>query len=323
MRVLGLQLGASTACISLKRRASQIGTRLVHRSRTTSKMKHWDCRFVCVNTNSWALECMAERARSVCLRDALRVARRESGGSARCTRRHGLCSHAHALPPLEWGADGWASEWASQREWTAGTMRMPTHAHSSDTAGVGGSERRDATQRYALSVTHSWGCRFASHRRVIPAHHGDGDMGTAMTMPVDGPREGVRSVCCRVRRRPSLSSPCTRTEQQRRRQDSNVSVSHGCGSCTHTSVGACCAAMGVLQRHVGVRSDRSPAALSLPLRHRDAGARRESHRDTLLISRACQWLHSQAAMCVHGCERDGRRHDWRIEETETRVPAFN
>jgi hypothetical protein len=101
-------------------------------------MKHWHCRFVCVNANSEALECTAERARSGCLRDALPVGGRESGGSARRMRRHGLCSHAHALPPAKWGADGWAGEWAMQREWTAGTMRTPTHAHSSDTTGVGG-----------------------------------------------------------------------------------------------------------------------------------------------------------------------------------------
>jgi hypothetical protein len=48
--------------------------------------------------------------------------------------------------------------------------------------------------------------------------------------------------------------------------------------------------MSVQQRHVGVRSDRRPAALPLPLRRSDGGARRESHRDMLPISRACQWF---------------------------------
>ena len=147
-------------------------------------------------------------------------------------------------------------------------------------------------------------------------------MDTAVAMAVEGWREGVRSVRCGVRRRPSLSSPCTRTEQQWRGQDRSVSGSHGHASCIPTAVGAWCAAMSVQQRHVGVRSDRRPAALPLPLRRSDGGARRESHRDMLPISRACQWLHSQAAMGRHGCEGDERRHDWQIEETETRVPAF-
>jgi hypothetical protein len=41
------------------------------------------------------------------------------------------------------------------------------------------------------------------------------------------------------------------------------------------------------QRHVGMGSDRSPAALPLPPRLSDGGARRELHRDTWSISRAC------------------------------------
>ena len=135
-----------------------------------------------------------------------------------------------------------------------------------DTTGMGRSERRDATQRYAPTVTHSGRCHRVLSRRVIPAHHWDGDMDTAVAMPVEGRRQGARSVCCDVRRHPSLSSPCTHTQQQWRRQKSSVSVSHGDGSCSHTAAGACCVAMGMQQRHIGVRSDHSPAALPLPLR---------------------------------------------------------
>ena len=98
-------------------------------------MKHCDCRFVCVDTNNWALECMAERARNVCLRDAVRVARREVGGSERYLRRQALCFHAHALPAFEVGGDGWVSEWVRQREWTAGAMHTPPHAHSTTRRG--------------------------------------------------------------------------------------------------------------------------------------------------------------------------------------------
>ena len=188
---------------------------------------------------------------------------------------------------------------------------------------MGRTERRNATQRYALPVTHSWRCHRVLHRQIIPAHHCDGDMGTAVTMPVERRRQGARSVCCDVRRSQWLSSPCTHTEQLWRGQNSSVSVSHGDGSCSRTAVGACCAALGMQQRHVGVGSDRSTAALPLPLRRSDGGARRESHRDTLRISCACQWLHSHAAMCRHECERDEKRHDWRFEKTETRVWAFN
>ena len=127
---------------------------------------------------------------------------------------------------------------------------------------------------------------------------------------------------CDVRPHPSLSSPCTHTEQQWRGKKSSVSVSHGDGSCSRTDACACCDAIAMQQRHVGVRSDRSTAVLPLPLRRSVGSARRESHSDTLPISRACQWLHSHAAMCRHECERDEKRHDWRFEKTETRVWAF-
>ena len=99
-------------------------------------------------------------------------------------------------------------------------------------------------------------------------------------------------------------------------------MSHRDGPCSRSAVVACCVAIGMLQRHVGVGSDRSPAALPLPLRLSVGGARRESHSDTLPISRACEWSHSQAAMCRNECERDGKRHDWQNKKTETRVPAF-
>jgi len=191
-----------------------------------------------------------------------------------------------------------------------------------DTTGMGRSERRDAAQRYALPVTHSWRCHRVSHRRVIPAHHWDGDMDAAVSTPVEGWWEGARSVSCDVRPHPSLSSPCTHTEQQWRGQKRGVSVSHGDESCNRTAVGACCVAIGMQQRHVGVGCDRSTAALPLPLRYSDGGARSESHRDTLRISQACEWLHSNAAMCLHECERDGKRHDWQKQKTENRVPAF-
>lgn len=175
-----------------------------------------------------------------------------------------------------------------------------------DTERVGRSECRGATQRYVLPVTHSRRCHRVLPRSVIPAHHWDGNMDTAVAMPVEGRRVGEQPVCCDVRRHHSLPSPRTHTEQQWRGQDSSVSVSHGDGSCSRTAACACCVAMGTQHRHVGVRSDRSTAALSLPLRLRVGGARRESHRDTLPISRACEWLHSHAAMCRNECERDGK-----------------
>jgi len=45
-----------------------------------------------------------------------------------------------------------------------------------DTTGMGRSERRDATQRYALPIIHSWRCHRVLHRRVTPTHNRDGDM---------------------------------------------------------------------------------------------------------------------------------------------------
>jgi hypothetical protein len=65
-------------------------------------MKHWGCRFVCVNTNSWALECMAEQPRGVYLHDAWLVARREIGGSdtcdgKRCASLHSHCQHSSGM----------------------------------------------------------------------------------------------------------------------------------------------------------------------------------------------------------------------------------
>ena len=99
-------------------------------------------------------------------------------------------------------------------------------------------------------------------------------------------------------------------------------MSHRDGPCSRSAVVACCVAIGMLQRHVGVGSDRSPAALPLPLRLSVGGARRESHSDTLPISRACEWSHSQAAMCRNECERDGKRQDWQNKKNGNRVPAF-
>ena len=71
------------------------------------------------------------------------------------------------------------------------------------------------------------------------------------------------------------------------------------------------------QRHVGVGSDRSTAALPPPLRLSDGGAWRESHMDTLPISRACEWLHSHAVMCRNECERDDM-----TGESKKRKPEF-